>query len=132
MSARSERCWTCGRRRGLEPQRREWSLNIPCPWVPRTEDPSDAPSQIANDLICRAAIYRNGGWSDETHLCDQCLRIGLRAIKVAIDRLLTEIDGPLSKDEEIADLTQRLSKLQLKYYNACRLQPHLPAGAECS
>jgi hypothetical protein len=80
--------------------------------VPRTADPSDRPAQISNDLIVNAAVWRNGGSNDETHICDECLRIGLRSIKVAVSTLLDELDAGHSKDVEMAELTARLASTQ--------------------
>jgi len=96
-----------------------WSLKIGTPFVPRTDDPKDKPAQSANDLICSAAVYRNGGTNSDTHLCDDCLRIGVRAIKVEIDALLGDLDANSDKHAVIADLTQRLGESQFRHYSAC-------------
>lgn len=133
----ADRCWTCGRPRGLSPQRAAWSLSLN-PFVPRTADPTDSPAQSVNDLICSAAIYRNGGTNGETHLCDACLAIGIRALKVKLDTLLGELDIPTDKDAALADLTERLGALQARHHNVCfdhdrmqdRLRDVLPAPAE--
>jgi hypothetical protein len=118
MSERSERCWTCGRPRGLAQQRGDWGLHM-SPSIPRTGNPEDRPAQIANDLICAVSIYRNGGAGESTHLCDECLRVGLRAIRVQVSELLAELDARHSKDAELAELTERLAALQSRYYNVC-------------
>ncbi len=118
MEDRSERCWTCGRKRGLEQQRRSWGIH-PTLFVPRTDNPEDKPAQSANDLICSVSIYRNGGAGDDTHLCNDCLRIGLRAIKVAVSKALEELDADHDKDATVADLTERLGRLQVKHHNVC-------------
>lgn len=116
--SRSDRCATCGRPRGLEQIRPSFSIH-PWPHVPRTDNPDDQPYQVANDLICHVTIYRNGGYRDDTHLCNECLRIGLRAIKLEIDKLLGELDADHDKDDEIAKLTERLHTLQHRHYNVC-------------
>lgn len=115
---RGDRCWTCGRRRGIEPKRASFGTS-PDAYIPRTDDPDDSPAQIANDLICRVSVYRNGGTNDSTHLCNECLRIGLRAIKVRVCELLDELDLGHDKDAEIAELTKRLAHLQLRHHNVC-------------
>lgn len=112
----SERCWTCGRKRGLAPIRRSWSLGE-LPLVPRTGSPEDKPAQITNDLICNAVVYRNGGTNEDTHLCDECLRIGVRSIKVGLDKLLDELDDGKDKDAELVKLTQRLGTTQHQLSN---------------
>lgn len=109
-------CWTCGKPRRLAPVRGSWGLSL-TPLVPRTGDPSHRPAQQTNDLICSVSIYRNGGTNESTHLCDDCLGVGLRALKVRIDDLLGEIDAEHDKDAVIADLMQRLGSLQLRLSN---------------
>jgi hypothetical protein len=118
MGDRSDRCATCGRKRGLEQQRRSWGTH-PTVWIPCTDDPEDNPAQSSNDLICSVSVYRNGGAGEDTHLCDRCLRIGLRAVKVAVSEALEELDADHDKDATIADLTERLGLLQAKHYNVC-------------
>ena len=79
--------------------------------VPPTGNPDDRPAQTSNDLIVNASVWRNGGISEKTHLCDRCLRIGLRAIKARIDALLESLDGGGDKDAELVELTERLGTL---------------------
>lgn len=128
---RSVRCWTCGKPRGLSLQRKSWALNLSNPFVPRTDNPDDSPAQQSNDLICFAHVYRNGGTSEGTHLCDDCLRIGVRAIKVELDQLLEELGGDYDKDKEIVELTGRLANVQHRLSQACfehnRMQERLKA-----
>src|SRR5690606_14461344 len=112
---RGTRCSTCGRPRGLEQQRGRWSIS-PNPFVPRTDNPEDRASQVSNDLICRASIYRNGGVDEFTHLCNECLRVGVRALKVELSEALGELDTGHDKDAEIVELTARLAKLQYQLY----------------
>lgn len=112
-------CSTCGRPRGVAAQRGSWELDIRPQIVPRTGNPSDAPAQISNDLICRASILRNGGTGPSTHLCDACLSIALRAIKAHIAELLSELDADHDKDQSLAQLTARLGLQQLRHHNAC-------------
>jgi hypothetical protein len=101
----------------LEARRDSWGTRLPCPGVPRSEDPSRRPWQEHNDLIVSACVYRNGGTSDDCHLCDECLRIGLRALKLEIDTALEVIEADTDKDAELARLTERLSLLQLQHEN---------------
>lgn len=114
--ARHERCSTCGRKRGLSPRRESWGITK-LPLVPRTNDPEDKAWQVTNDLICHAGVYRNGGTSEDSHLCDECLRIGLLAIKLEVDRLLDSFDEGREKDAELADLRQRLGATQHRLSN---------------
>lgn len=106
-----DHCATCGRPRGISVPRRSWSYHATV-HVPRTGNPDDHPAQMANDLICSAAVYRNGGSDEHTHLCDDCIRTGLRVLKLEIDSLLSELDDGHDKDSEIAHLTARLAALQ--------------------
>ena len=116
---RDDRCWICGRPRGLAQRRESWGLNCSTVFVPRTDNPEDRPAQIANDLIVNASIYRNGGSNETTHICDACLRVGLRSIKVSLSMALAEFDTDHDKDAELAELTARLAHLQCEHHRAC-------------
>lgn len=129
--SKSDRCWTCGRPRGLAQRRASWRLEMPTIWIPRTGDPSDKPAQAANDLICHVSIYRNGGTNESTHLCDECLRVGLRAIKVRLDALLDRLDASHDKEKDLAELTEMLATVQFRYgeltFDHDRMQERLRA-----
>ena len=112
-------CWICGRPRGLDQRRESWGLDCKMAMVPRTDNPDDCPAQIANDLIVNAAVWRNGGANSDTHICDECLRVGVRAIKVAVSTALGELDAGHDKDAELAALTERLALLQSRHHNIC-------------
>ena len=116
---RSRYCATCGKPRGpLEDRRESWGLRCPTAKVPLPSDSTQKPWQCLNDLIISAAVYRNGGTSDDCHPCDDCLRIGLRAIKTEIDRLLEVIESDADKDREIAELQARLYHSQWEVWAA--------------
>lgn len=70
-----------------------------------------------NDLIVGAQVYRNGGTGADTHLCDECLRAGLRVIKLEVDRCLEAVEKDADKDAEITRLTDELASLQLTHHN---------------
>ena len=106
-------CATCGQPRGLSPLRHSWGLGCPTVIVPRTDEPGHHPWQITNDLIYNAGVWRNGGTNEETHLCNDCLRIGLRAIKLEVDELLKSVSEEINgRHYELAELTQRLGIVQ--------------------
>jgi hypothetical protein len=54
-------------------------------------------------------IYRNGGTNEDCHLCDDCLRVGLRAIKAEVDAAL-EATGDSDNTAEIVRLTEELGR----------------------
>jgi hypothetical protein len=118
---RADRCDTCGRPRGLEQRRKIFGLSPESGtvYIPRTDNPDDHPRQQSNDLICRVSVYRNGGVGDDSHLCNECLRVALRSIKVAVAEALGELDADHDKDAEIAALTARLATLQHKHWSVC-------------
>lgn len=115
---RGNRCCTCGRPRGLEQPRGSWWISE-IVYVPRTKNPDDKPRQTSNDLIISAGVRRNGGDDETTHLCNECLRMALREIKVRVSELLAELDAGHDKDVEISELTERLANMQYKHYMAC-------------
>lgn len=110
------RCATCGRPRGLAQRRESWGIH-PKPYIPRPDDPTSRPAQIANDLICVVSVYRNGGTDANTHLCDECLRVALRAVKVEVSSLLQELDDGHAVDVELAAVTERLARLQYEHHS---------------
>lgn len=115
----ADKCWTCHRPRGIAQLRKSWWLSD-IVHVPTT-----------NDLVCSAGVVRNGGTDEETHLCDDCLRIGLRALYTRIGTLLGEMEPGLIKDTEIASLTAKLAHERHGHYLACfehnRMQDRLEA-----
>lgn len=112
---RNDFCATCGRqRKPLEQRRDTWRFST-TPIIPRIEGLQ--PWQITNDLIVSTCIYRNGGTSEDCHLCDDCLRIGLRCIKVEVDSALDTIEPEASKDAELVDLTEQLGSAQHQLSN---------------
>lgn len=137
---RGDRCDTCGRPRGIEQWRKSFGIHSTLS-IPRTGDPNDTPRQIHNDLICNVSVYRNGGTFDDSHLCNECLRVALRAIKVEVSALLGELDTGHDMDAEVTRLTERLALLQARHSNVCfdhnRMQermrdllPHVRRDAE--
>lgn len=98
-------------------RRESWGLECPTVLIPRTGNDDDKPAQIVNDLIVNAAVWRNGGCNAETHLCDDCLRVGLRHIKLKVDAALEVIEADADKDTELAALTQKLGREQCKLNN---------------
>jgi hypothetical protein len=118
---RAKFCATCGAaRKPLEPRREFWRADVRTPGVPRSDDPEQRPWQQHNDLIVSAQVYRNGGTSEDCHLCDACLRIGMRALKLEVDQVLEVIEDRCDKDAELAALTERLANLQLEHANLRR------------
>jgi len=108
---RAECCATCGKKRKpLEHRRDSWGVRQQTAGVPRPNEPEHRPWQQFNDLIISACVYRNGGTSEDCHLCDDCLRIGLRALKAEIDAALEEVTADASA--ELAELNRRLFYLQ--------------------
>lgn len=117
-SGRDKYCATCGRQRGIRQRRESWGIHCLVS-VPRTGSPDDHPAQIANELILDVVLRRNGGTGESTHLCDECLRLGLRAIKIRVSELLLELDSGHDTDAEFAALTERLAALQYQHWNVC-------------
>ena len=110
-------CWTCGTPRGFAQLRGSWGIHL-SPWVPRSESPDHRPAQSSNDILCGVSVYRNGGTSQDTHLCDACLAIAARAVLVELRGLLGE-ESDDDKDRTIAELTERLARTQHRLGDAC-------------
>lgn len=98
-------------------QRKSWGLECPTVLIPRTGGDDDKPAQMINDLIVNAAVWRNGGCAEDTHLCDDCLRVGLRHIKLKVDACLEVIEADTDKDAELAAIHQKLGRTQCELNN---------------
>ena len=111
-------CQTCGKDRGpLTHLRGSWGF-CETAAVPRTPEPERKPIQMINDLIVSVSIYRNGGVGPTTHLCDDCLRIGLRRVFGIVSRMLEDTQSPeYQAAAEIEELTERLGETQSKLNN---------------
>lgn len=110
---RSKFCATCGKPRSpLEVRRESWSLDMPTVLIPRRDDVDGQPWQQTNDLIVNAAVWRNGGTGETCHLCDDCLRIGLRRIKQDVDEALGIVEMGHDQQAELVRLTQKLASIQ--------------------
>ncbi|OQX14542.1 MAG: hypothetical protein BWK73_09105 [Thiothrix lacustris] len=105
-------CATCGKPRGIAIARRGWRFNSTI-IVPKSDNPEYKPLQMINDLIITANIFRNGGVGHDTHLCDDCIKVGLIALKSEIDGLLGEVDTA----KELTELTVKLGRVQNQYNN---------------
>jgi len=101
----------------LTPLRSNWGI-LQTAIVPRTGNDEHKPRQMINDLIVSTSVYRNGGTCETTHLCESCLRVGLRHIQTVVSELL---EDTASKDyeasKEIATLTEELGETQSKLNN---------------
>lgn len=111
-------CHTCGKDRDpLTPLRASWGFTETAE-IPRTRDVDRKPIQMTNDLIVAVSICRNGGVGNSTHLCNDCLRIGLRHAFCVISNTLQETQSAeYLAANEIADLSERLGETQSKLNN---------------
>jgi len=85
--------------------------------VPRTGNQADQPAQTINDLNVSAQVWRNGGSDRTTHLCDECIRVAVRAIKVRLDAALDTLDEGHDLQSELVATTRRLASLQSEHHN---------------
>lgn len=82
-------CATCGQPRGVSPQRRDFS-DLQVIEVGKHHDLRPGRAEESPQLLASLGVWRNGGTSERTHLCDRCLQLGLRMLRERIDRLLEE------------------------------------------
>lgn len=87
MKNRSEYCATCGAKRPpLRECRAAWYYTAILEMTDHR--PVEGAWESRPQLIVKADIWRNGGTDETCHLCDECLRVGLLALKQVIDEAL--------------------------------------------
>ena len=110
-----KKCCICKKPQGLAPTRPSWSINSE--FVHAPNEPARN-NQHTGEMLMSAWIRTNGQGPD-AHICDDCLRISLRALKVEIANVLAEFDNGHNIEKELADVTARLAQLQDEHHNAC-------------
>ena len=113
----SSHCCACGKHRGISQIRESWGLQCPIVCVPLP--PEKEGDQYNHQYIANASVFRNGGSGSNTHICDECLLVGLRYLKVEISKLIGELDVEHSRDERIVALTKQLTNIQHAHQNIC-------------
>lgn len=74
-----DHCTTCGKPRG-EAALRRWYHLMDVVQV----------DHLPQRLCVNLNVWRDGSDGQRTHLCDDCLRVGLRALRERIDQLLSD------------------------------------------
>lgn len=103
-------CSTCGRPRGIAVRRESFSLQLKTQYTPVVRD--GRPAQTLNDLVLSAGVWRNGGGCERTHICDDCVRLGLLRIRAAITEALGEISAVSDMGAEVAAISDTLARAQ--------------------
>lgn len=109
-----KKCVVCQRVQGLEQDRDSWYLHDIV--SVNNHDNKTRVYPYPGQLLASAHISANGGGD---HICNECLRVALRHLKVKICELLQELDSDHDIDAENVLLNERLSTLQAKHVNIC-------------
>lgn len=108
-------CCICGRPQGIEQTRKTWSLGGE---LVNVANQPERDKQFSGEMLVNAYVSPNGGGT-QPHICDDCLRVALRFLKVAVSKQLMERDQDYDKDAALVDLNARLAHLQCVHHNAC-------------
>lgn len=108
------KCVVCKKQQGIEQYRAEWDFHD----IVSVRNPEDKTSMYPypGQLLASAHISING---DVGHICNECLRVALRHIKVKASELLSELDAGHDLEDELFALNERLASLQAKHHNVC-------------
>jgi hypothetical protein len=110
-----KRCCICKKTQGLAPTRPSWSISSE--FVNAANEPARNNEHTGEMLM--SAYIRPNAQGPNAHICDDCLRISLRALKVAISKVLTEFDAGHDLEAELSEVTARLAHLQDEHHNVC-------------
>lgn len=87
-------CHCCGAWRRLEALRCSIGIHecVQVEEYKRLSRPPGACYEQSPQLIAGVGVYRNGGTSEDHHICNDCLQLGLRYARDRINELLGETD----------------------------------------
>ncbi len=90
MSDRSLHCCLCGApRRPTQKPVESFGNNIECISVAAHRPLQEGRWEVSPQLLVSVSMWRNGGTSHgETHICDECIVVGLNAAKRFVDNSL--------------------------------------------
>jgi len=90
---RTLHCCLCGEpRRPTQKPVEGFSNNVECISIGKHRDLKPMRWEDHTQLLVSVSMWRNGGTaSGQTHICDGCIIVGLRAAKLFVDRALTEL-----------------------------------------
>lgn len=87
-------CCLCGEPRRLtQAPVRSFGNEIECIVIKEHRELKPGRAEVSPQLLVSVNMWRNGGASDDTHMCDACIVVGLKAAKKFVDDALIGLDG---------------------------------------
>lgn len=94
MTDRSVNCCLCGApRRPTQQPVASFGNNIECITIGDHRELKPGRWELSPQLLVSVNMWRNGGTSAETHMCDDCIVVGLKAAKAFVDGALSSLSG---------------------------------------
>ena len=91
--ARNNNCCLCGEPRKPTQKPVESFGNMECIEIGKHRELQPGRWEHSPQLLVNVGMWRNGGVAyGDTHMCDGCIAIGLRAAKRWIDEMLVKIE----------------------------------------
>lgn len=87
MSARNDNCCLCGAlRRPTQAPVEGFSNNIECITIGEHCELKEGRWEVNPQMLVSVSMWRNGGTAPgQTHICDECIVVGLKAAKRFVD-----------------------------------------------
>lgn len=94
MSARNANCCLCGEvRRPTQAPVEGFSNNIECITMGDHRELKEGRWEVSTEMLVSVGMWRNGGTSPgQTHICDGCIVVGLKAAKRFVDDSLRALE----------------------------------------
>lgn len=90
---RSAHCCLCGaRRRPTQKPVESFGNNVECIQIKDHRPLQDGRWEVSPQLLVSVSMWRNGGTAPgQTHMCDECIVVGLTAAKRFVDDALAAL-----------------------------------------
>jgi hypothetical protein len=92
---RTKNCCLCGEvRRPTQAPVESFSNKLQCITIGKHRELRDGRWEQSPQLLVNVSMWRNGGTDPgNTHICDGCIVVGLKAAKLFVDESLAALDG---------------------------------------
>lgn len=88
-----DHCCLCGeRRRPTQAPVRSFGNDMPCIVMKEHRELKPGRAEESPQLLVSVSMWRNGGTNEQTHMCDGCIVVGLKAAKKFVDEALIGLD----------------------------------------
>lgn len=92
MADRSAHCCLCGAdRRPTQKPVQSFGNNLECIFIGEHRPLQEGRWEVNPQLLVNVSMWRNGGTDSHTHMCDDCIVVGLKEAKRFVDTSLAAL-----------------------------------------